>query len=635
MQSPIDLSSQVGRPMEKAHPLRFMYNQASIELQNNGKIVRGTVAGQNNHIHLPLGNPAKYQLKSIEFHVPSEHTLDGARSDAEVQLTHEGPRGALAVVSVLLNVAAELNPFMKQLWGHLPRGVNSRTSTGKADPNLLLPSGSFFAQKGAESYYSYTGSLTSPPCDEGVKWLVLKDQGVLSAEQLEMYRVVLNSRHLGEGAMEVMNDVLNSKDYHPGRTAKFRANKRAEMSNARPAQPLNGRQVFFDDMDAASPFRTVSEISNKEVKVAKRNVQSIARKDLKAIKAAKAAETVAQKTESKAAKDDKKAKKILKRSKYKEQKRVSKKVKAKVGKKLVKLTTRADTEIAKLKVKLKEEKRAMKKKVASVRAQDAKQEKVDIKKAVKKRVGAQRQSDTKAIQKSVVAARQSARILNTIDNKVKGARPVLNALRSVDPNSKSSEDLEEAAASQSILGTVLGTQKVGYVKLRKFGSTAVMKLATITNGAFEVHGVIPGTYTIESIVRGFQPKHTVAHVRTGKEPLRLSVHMGGVKSESQELGESASVGSTETQGRGQIYGAVALKDVPTGAADLLGYVKVRPCCQRTGKHVRMAVVQHGTFAVDKLPAGSYTLETNIPGHEAHYDDVVVEEESPKQLQVVV
>jgi len=195
-QSPIDIHNAMPTHMA---PLQFGYAADSpAVLVNNGHTVQVNVpAGQT----LQWGED-NYTLLQFHFHSPSEEALSGKRAPMEIHFVHRNANGGLAVVAALIQTGKP-NPAAAPLFAHLPRAGETIT-VDQLTLNLtaLLPSN--------RAYYAYDGSLTTPPCSEAVRWLVLKNPIYFSADQIKAFRTMI-----GE--------------------------------NARPLQSLNGRMVRESD----------------------------------------------------------------------------------------------------------------------------------------------------------------------------------------------------------------------------------------------------------------------------------------------------------------------------------------------------------------------------------------------------
>jgi carbonic anhydrase len=171
-QSPVDLAEaavQPGPPLAVAYvpvPLRAVHDGHTVVLD----LARGGT--------LELDGKT-FQLTQAHFHHPSEHTVDGAGQPMELHLVHVADDGAMAVVAVFLRAGAE-NVALRPLFGALPETHGSALNgEGLIDPADLLPTD--------RHAFAYEGSLTVPPCTEGVRWLVLRTPIELSLEQLDAF----------------------------------------------------------------------------------------------------------------------------------------------------------------------------------------------------------------------------------------------------------------------------------------------------------------------------------------------------------------------------------------------------------------------------------------------------------------
>lgn len=191
-QSPIDIHNPERTDLPK---LSFAYHPVPLRIINNGHTIQIDYA-PGSFITI---DHQKYQLVQFHFHHPSEEKINGHAYDMVVHLVHQDSAGHLAVVAVLFK-KGRANPLIQRLWDHLPRQVGLEETVENVQVNAadLLP-------QHAE-YFAFDGSLTTPPCTEGVRWLVLSDPGGISPAELGTF----------------------SKVY---------------SNNARPTQPLNGRVV--------------------------------------------------------------------------------------------------------------------------------------------------------------------------------------------------------------------------------------------------------------------------------------------------------------------------------------------------------------------------------------------------------
>jgi carbonic anhydrase len=133
-----------------------------------------------------------YQLAQLHFHTPSEHTIDGTRYPAEVHLVHAADDGQLAVVGVMFEEGDE-NAALAEFWNNIPNIEEAGTVNFNA--GSLLPDD--------RTAYTYSGSLTTPPCSEVVSWHVMETPVSISADQLE---TLTNMHDDNERPIQPLND---------------------------------------------------------------------------------------------------------------------------------------------------------------------------------------------------------------------------------------------------------------------------------------------------------------------------------------------------------------------------------------------------------------------------------------------
>lgn len=178
-QSPIDIDNTL-----KAHvnPLKTRYVDSPATIINNGHTVQaGFTANAKDSVMI---DGVSFQLQQLHFHAPSENTLHGKHYDMEMHLVHKNADGELAVVAVMFETGAA-NSELSKLWQAMPAKAEETSQlTQKIDINKLLPSDL--------SHYRFSGSLTTPPCSEGVRWLVMKHPVTLSEQQLKQFTSVMH-----------------------------------------------------------------------------------------------------------------------------------------------------------------------------------------------------------------------------------------------------------------------------------------------------------------------------------------------------------------------------------------------------------------------------------------------------------
>jgi carbonic anhydrase len=179
-QSPVDIAELV--PVELAN-IQVDYQPGPLKVINNGHTIQFNAAAGSQMV---VGDRT-FNLLQVHFHAPSEHTLAGKRFEMEAHFVHKDEWGNLGVIGVMMK-KGERNAALARLWENLPSEVGSEQPAGKGQLGELLPSG--------RKYYRYAGSLTTPPCSEGVSWFVLKDPVTVGEDQLSAFtkKVTANAR---------------------------------------------------------------------------------------------------------------------------------------------------------------------------------------------------------------------------------------------------------------------------------------------------------------------------------------------------------------------------------------------------------------------------------------------------------
>ena len=178
-QSPIDIS----KPIQKDLPrVVFNYRPAKINLVYNGH----TIEEEEDGSHIRIEDKF-FELKQFHFHAPSEHTINGSHADMEMHLVHKAEDGAVAVVAVMIKQGTE-NMSFTSIWENLPTPEKSEVQVARTvDATDLIP--------GNHAYYRYRGSFTTPPCTEGVIWMVLMAPIELSLEQIDKFKSIINGNN--------------------------------------------------------------------------------------------------------------------------------------------------------------------------------------------------------------------------------------------------------------------------------------------------------------------------------------------------------------------------------------------------------------------------------------------------------
>jgi carbonic anhydrase len=176
-QSPINIQTKgVSHHQES---LIFNYKTSELHEINNGHTIQ---VSHTTGCHIAF-NKHIYNLRQFHFHEPSEHHIDGKAFPMEMHFVHQDKTGKILVVAVMMQIGDE-HPIVKNIWKWLPDQVGQETSIPiKVSLRDILP------QK--THHYSYSGSLTTPPCTEGVQWIVLTETIKISEESLKKFTTII------------------------------------------------------------------------------------------------------------------------------------------------------------------------------------------------------------------------------------------------------------------------------------------------------------------------------------------------------------------------------------------------------------------------------------------------------------
>ncbi|MBW9305629.1 carbonic anhydrase family protein [Escherichia coli] len=165
-----------------------------------GSCAAPSAKGDDKFITTDYLQQCPFALQQFHFHAPSENEIDGKQFPLEGHFVYKDKEGSLAVLALMFN-EGKANPQLTKAWQQMPAKVNQAAIlTQPVDINALLPEN--------VGVYRFSGSLTTPPCSEGVIWMVLEQPVSASAEQIRQFRSVL------------------------------------QHANNRPVQPLNGRVII-------------------------------------------------------------------------------------------------------------------------------------------------------------------------------------------------------------------------------------------------------------------------------------------------------------------------------------------------------------------------------------------------------
>jgi carbonic anhydrase len=191
-QSPINIEDTVDASMK---PLKLLQKFPIKDIVNNGHTVQANFKVGN---ILAIDNMS-FQLKQVHFHAPSENTIKGKSFPLEAHFVHADAKGNLSVIAVMFK-EGKSNIGLEKLWKQIPSDIDKPVNLkSRMLASEMMPAN--------QDYYRFSGSLTTPPCSEGVRWLLIKTPMTASNEQIEAFKSVLK--------------------HH----------------NNRPVQPLNGRVI--------------------------------------------------------------------------------------------------------------------------------------------------------------------------------------------------------------------------------------------------------------------------------------------------------------------------------------------------------------------------------------------------------
>ncbi len=172
-QSPINITmTHHGDHHQK---LEFHYQTSQLHEMNNGHTIQvshvsGCRVDLNNH---------QYKLRQFHFHAPSEHHIEGKAFPMEMHLVHQDERGHVLVIAVMMETDAT-QPVLNKLWKWLPAQSEKEVSIPlELSLSNILPSNTH--------HYTYSGSLTTPPCTEGVQWIVLKEPMHITQHDVDQF----------------------------------------------------------------------------------------------------------------------------------------------------------------------------------------------------------------------------------------------------------------------------------------------------------------------------------------------------------------------------------------------------------------------------------------------------------------
>lgn len=176
-QSPINLTRVIKSELT---PITFSYKPGGREVLNNGHTIQVNYApGSSITV-----DGKSFELKQFHFHAPSENTIEGHSYPLEGHFVHADAKGNLAVVAVMYSIESSLAELDKA-WKHMPMKAGEKKALPTpVNANALLPK--------KRGYYRFNGSLTTPPCSEGVRWLVLDTYKEIGGAQVDAFKKVMH-----------------------------------------------------------------------------------------------------------------------------------------------------------------------------------------------------------------------------------------------------------------------------------------------------------------------------------------------------------------------------------------------------------------------------------------------------------
>lgn len=187
-QSPVNIEDTIDAPLK---PLKGIQKNAVKEIFNNGHTVQANFKQGN----MLLLDNVGYQMKTMQFHGPSENTIHGQSFPLEAQFVHADSKGNLAIIGVMFK-EGKANPALEKLWQQMPKKEGAPFPLKeKVTASELMPDN--------RDYFRFSGSLTTPPCTEGVRWILLKTPMTASKEQIEAFEAAV--KHHNNRPVQALN----------------------------------------------------------------------------------------------------------------------------------------------------------------------------------------------------------------------------------------------------------------------------------------------------------------------------------------------------------------------------------------------------------------------------------------------
>ncbi len=204
IQSPINIAT--ASTIKTVLPdVKFNYSDFPISIIDNGHSIQvnPNANGTKNTITY---NGNVYELKQFHFHAAAEHRIDRVQPPMELHLVHKNEQsGAIVVIGLLIEEGPTDNPFIDKVWKNIPQEKGKEVATtDNINMNDILPA--------SKLYYTYTGSLTIPPCSQGLNWIVMKEKIKLSAAQIHKFTAIYSNN---TRVVQPLNNRLVYEDIEP------------------------------------------------------------------------------------------------------------------------------------------------------------------------------------------------------------------------------------------------------------------------------------------------------------------------------------------------------------------------------------------------------------------------------------
>jgi len=171
-QSPVNISGAI---KAQVTDLEIHYGETSGNIVNNGHTIQINEKDPNDYV---VVNGEKYTLVQFHFHAPSENEINGESFPLEGHFVHKNDKGELLVMAIMFE-EGDKNPVVEKFLSILSEEEEVPVDFDKINIAAFLPK--------STGYYRFSGSLTTPPCTEGVTWVILKDTMTLSKDEIEKF----------------------------------------------------------------------------------------------------------------------------------------------------------------------------------------------------------------------------------------------------------------------------------------------------------------------------------------------------------------------------------------------------------------------------------------------------------------